>query len=81
MSTLSYKTISANKNTVKKEWIVIDAENEVVQDHTAKIGAKNTDYNNFCVVAECRCKSNCNSRDGACLAEFNSQKLIHNFLC
>ena len=30
MSTLSYKTISANKDTVKKEWIVIDAENEVL---------------------------------------------------
>lgn len=30
MSTLSYKTVSANKNTVKKEWIIIDAENEVL---------------------------------------------------
>ena len=30
MSTLSYKTISANKDIVKKEWIVIDAENEVL---------------------------------------------------
>ncbi len=30
MSTLSYKTVSANKATVQKEWIVIDAENEVV---------------------------------------------------
>lgn len=30
MSTLSYKTISANKDMVKKEWIVIDAENEVL---------------------------------------------------
>ncbi len=25
MDTLSYKTISANKNTVQKEWVVIDA--------------------------------------------------------
>ncbi len=27
MNTLSYKTVSANKNTVHKEWIVVDAEN------------------------------------------------------
>ncbi|OJV18697.1 MAG: 50S ribosomal protein L13 [Dyadobacter sp. 50-39] len=30
MDTLSYKTISANKNTVNKEWIVVDAENAVL---------------------------------------------------
>lgn len=30
MSTLSYKTVSANKNTVEKKWIVIDAENQVL---------------------------------------------------
>ena len=30
MNTLSYKTISANKNTVKKEWVLIDAENQVL---------------------------------------------------
>lgn len=30
MNTLSYKTISANDQTVKKEWILIDAENEVL---------------------------------------------------
>ncbi|MFA8300776.1 MAG: 50S ribosomal protein L13 [Hyphomicrobiales bacterium] len=30
MDTLSYKTISANKSTIHKEWILIDAENEVV---------------------------------------------------
>ncbi len=30
MNTLSYKTVSANKATVQKEWIVIDAENEVL---------------------------------------------------
>ena len=27
MNTLSYKTVSANKNTVKKEWVLVDAEN------------------------------------------------------
>ena len=30
MNTLSYKTISANKNTVTKEWVFIDAENQVL---------------------------------------------------
>jgi len=30
MNTLSYKTISANEQIVKKEWVVIDAENAVV---------------------------------------------------
>ncbi|PIQ35248.1 MAG: 50S ribosomal protein L13 [Bacteroidetes bacterium CG18_big_fil_WC_8_21_14_2_50_41_14] len=30
MDTLSYKTVSANANTVTKEWVLIDAENEVL---------------------------------------------------
>lgn len=30
MNTLSYKTISANKATVEKEWYVVDAENEIL---------------------------------------------------
>jgi len=30
MNTLSYKTVSANRNTVNKEWLLIDAENEVL---------------------------------------------------
>lgn len=30
MDTLSYKTISANKETVTKEWVLIDAENEIL---------------------------------------------------
>ncbi|MFW5822785.1 MAG: 50S ribosomal protein L13 [Tangfeifania sp.] len=30
MDTLSYKTVSANKATVNKEWVVIDAENIVL---------------------------------------------------
>ncbi|MFD2932768.1 50S ribosomal protein L13 [Spirosoma flavum] len=30
MNTLSYKTISANKATVQKEWIVVDAQGEVL---------------------------------------------------
>lgn len=30
MDTLSYKTVSANKNTVEKEWVVVDASNMVL---------------------------------------------------
>jgi len=30
MDTLSYKTISANKETTNKEWVLIDAENQVL---------------------------------------------------
>ncbi|MFZ4863163.1 50S ribosomal protein L13 [Sphingobacterium sp. Mn56C] len=30
MNTLSYKTVSANKNTVNKAWIVVDAEGEIL---------------------------------------------------
>jgi len=30
MNTLSYKTVSANANTVNKEWVLIDAENEIL---------------------------------------------------
>ena len=30
MNTLSYKTISVNKETAKKEWVVIDASDQVV---------------------------------------------------
>lgn len=40
MDTLSYKTVSANKATVKKEWVVIDAQDEVLgrlSSITAKI--------------------------------------------
>jgi len=30
VDTLSYKTVSANKATVQKDWIVVDAENQVL---------------------------------------------------
>lgn len=39
MDTLSYKTISANKNTVTKEWVLIDAENQVL-GRMASVAAK-----------------------------------------
>ncbi len=37
MDTLSYKTISANKATVNKEWIVVDAENMVLGRLASKV--------------------------------------------
>ncbi len=36
MDTLSYKTISANKTTVNKEWVIVDATDQVV----GRLGAK-----------------------------------------
>ena len=30
MDTLSYRTVSANKETVRKEWVLIDAEDKVL---------------------------------------------------
>ena len=37
MDTLSYKTVSANKATVNKEWVIVDAQNEVVGRLSTKI--------------------------------------------
>ena len=37
MNTLSYKTISANPNTVSKEWLLIDAENEILGRMASKV--------------------------------------------
>ena len=37
MNTLSYKTVSANKNTVNKEWLLVDAENEVLGRLASKV--------------------------------------------
>lgn len=37
MNTLSYKTISANKETVQKEWIVVDAEGHNLGRFASKV--------------------------------------------
>ena len=37
MDTLSYKTISANKATVKKEWVVVDATDQVLGRMCTKV--------------------------------------------
>ncbi len=37
MDTLSYKTISANKATVKKQWLIVNAENEILGRLSSKV--------------------------------------------
>ena len=37
VNTLSYKTVSANKKTVTKEWVVVDANNEILGRLCTKI--------------------------------------------
>lgn len=37
MNTLSYKTISANKATVNKEWLLVDAEGEILGRLASKV--------------------------------------------
>ncbi|MFW5514514.1 MAG: uL13 family ribosomal protein, partial [Prevotella sp.] len=37
MDTLSFKTVSANKETVKKEWVVVDATDQVVGRLCSKV--------------------------------------------
>ncbi|MBP3689371.1 MAG: 50S ribosomal protein L13 [Bacteroidaceae bacterium] len=37
MDTLSYKTVSANKATVKKEWVVVDATDQVLGRLASKV--------------------------------------------
>jgi large subunit ribosomal protein L13 len=49
VNTLSYKTVSANKATVKKDWYVVDASNEVLGRLSSKIafvlrGKNKTDF-------------------------------------
>ena len=49
MDTLSYKTKSANKKTVNKEWLLVDAENEVLGRLASKVafllrGKHKTDF-------------------------------------
>lgn len=37
MDTLSYKTVSANKNTVNKEWVLVDAADQVLGRLAARV--------------------------------------------
>ncbi len=50
MDTLSYKTISANNQTVNKEWLLVDAENEMLGRLASKVaklirGKHKTNFN------------------------------------
>ena len=40
MDTLSYKTVSANKGTANKEWIVVDAKDAVVGRFASQVAAR-----------------------------------------
>ncbi len=55
MDTLSYKTISANKATAQKQWVVIDAENEVLGRLSSKIASliRGKHKTNFTPNADC----------------------------
>jgi large subunit ribosomal protein L13 len=37
VDTLSYKTVSANKDTVQKEWIIVDAKDQVLGRLTSRV--------------------------------------------
>lgn len=37
MNTLSYKTVSANKATVTKEWVIVDANEEILGRFSSKV--------------------------------------------
>ncbi|RZM22236.1 MAG: 50S ribosomal protein L13, partial [Pedobacter sp.] len=37
MNTLSYKTVSANAKTVNKQWVVVDAQGEILGRLSSKI--------------------------------------------
>ena len=37
MDTLSYKTLSSNKETANKEWFIVDAENQILGRMSSKI--------------------------------------------
>lgn len=39
MDTLSYKTVSANRETVNKEWVLIDAQDQVLGRLSAKVAS------------------------------------------
>ena len=43
MDTLSFKTISVNKETAKKEWVVIDATDQVVGRLCSKVAKLSTE--------------------------------------
>ena len=55
MDTLSYKTISANKATANKEWIVVDADGQVLGRLASKVAKilRGKNKSNFTPHADC----------------------------
>ena len=55
MDTLSYKTLSANKETSQKEWFVVDAENQILGRMASKISMvlRGKHKTNFTPHADC----------------------------
>ena len=55
MDTLSYKTLSANKETSNKEWFVVDAENQILGRMSSKIAMvlRGKHKTNFTPHADC----------------------------
>ena len=55
MSTLSYKTISANAQTATKSWVVVDAENEIVGRLATQVARilRGKNKTNFTPHADC----------------------------
>ena len=55
MDTLSYKTLSANKETANKEWFIVDAENQILGRMSSKIAMvlRGKHKTNFTPHADC----------------------------
>lgn len=55
MDTLSYKTISANKATANKEWVVVDADGQVLGRLASKVAKilRGKNKSNFTPHADC----------------------------
>ncbi len=55
MDTLSYKTVSANKETANKEWLVVDAEGQVLGRLASKVAKllRGKHKTNFTPHADC----------------------------
>ena len=55
MDTLSYKTLSSNKETSNKEWFVVDAENQILGRMSSKIAMilRGKHKTNFTPHADC----------------------------
>ena len=55
MDTLSYKTLSSNKETANKEWFIVDAENQILGRMSSKIAMilRGKHKTNFTPHADC----------------------------